>query len=110
PQAVRPSTSAARSSGEECRPSRPTLTRRPPASRTTVPKLRPTARASAAARVSPTRPRMSYSRRTVESNAWRMLASRAVLASAPDAGIGDAGLGHLVGVVEIAQVDDDRCL
>src|SRR3954467_4766855 len=65
-----PSTSRASGPGELSRPSRPTATRRPPARRTKVPKVRPTASASASPSVSPTTPRMSYSRSDVGLKRW----------------------------------------
>src|SRR3954471_3636680 len=65
-----PSTSRASSPGELSRPSRPTATRRPPARRTKVPKLRPTASASSSPSVSPTTPLISYSRRDVGLKRW----------------------------------------
>src|SRR5215472_11899590 len=60
PCALSPSTRAASSSGDVSRPSYPTATRRLPVLAT---KARPSAWASAAKRLVPTMPRMSYSRR-----------------------------------------------
>jgi hypothetical protein len=62
PLATSPLISASCSIGEDSLPSQPTATRVPPLSATIEPKVRPIANASASVRVSPTMPRMSYSR------------------------------------------------
>src|SRR6185437_4092653 len=70
PPSPSPAISASSSIGELSRPSRPTATRLPPASDTICAKARPIAWASAAVSVSPTTPRMSYSRRMVGFSRW----------------------------------------
>src|SRR3712207_3265308 len=70
PQARRPATSCGSMSGEDRRPSYPTATLAPPFRTMTEPKQRPMAKASSGFKVSPTMPRMSYSRSTVGLKRW----------------------------------------
>src|SRR5262249_4298405 len=111
PAAVSPSWQAAASSGELSRPSKPRATRLPPLRFTSVPKVRPMARASAGWMVRPTMPRMSYSRSTVGSNLCAVSVMQCSSGSSArlrtaSAFIGKAQAAHFLGIEDVAQIDD----